>query len=1553
VRIAKRRGDQRRGNPASITKGSRCRRAGFWICFGLLICILSGGLHAAESRFHVGEFEMPERVLDLDGTNSFVELPPHILDGLNEATVEAWVKWRSFPATDNSRFFSYGEFRADAGIEASRNLRLHSFIVDHADGPSPKEIEVTGLISTGQWYHIAFVSGEQGMRLYLNGVLVGSGNYTGSFASMKNGARFRLGRSVVDSEPFFDGQLDEVRIWKKARTESEIRAAMFQDLKGTEDGLFALWNFSAATNGVAGDSGPGRYNGRLIGNAQVIESSRTTSGAALSIPVLVLGKVTDSEGRPISDATVQLVKNGEVLSAVSSHADGNYSMVIPMNTGVFDLAVSSSGGLGAWATNLSAELGRRMELNFVLLNGISIAGKVQALDGSPIPDAIVQVFRADAPAPKPGELTIPGLVASTLTTGTNAGSNYRFENLRPGKYRIRLHLPDALMDYAGGKAVSVKQGETINADFSTTPFRKGRWQRYSTANGLPSNLITDLHISSDGALWVSTINGVSRFDGVRFTNFSRRDGLLDPRIFCIQPGADGTLWFGSESGASHFDPVSGKVENYPSGTNGLPAGRVFDIETGRDGTVWMRTRDGLSKYDGKSFHSIPGIPAILMGSDAYNTRPKALAVDGKGALWVVTSDQDLRRVEENGTVGHLTLKDGLATHNQDALFVARDGAVWFQDQNGKSFNGVTRFDGTRFQSIPFSALGSSDSTVTAIGETANGIMWFGFYDGEIIRYNSRSHSSVCFGRNSGAARLRVFHVLPAPDGVLWFATYDGLYRYEEDAFTTYTKADGLTSDAVYFSAATSDGSLWFSQTAALSEIPSRSKEAAVQFLNAADQGLEEHPVYGLSADSAGGLWVGISNDSNRGLWYRDLVKDGSNSGKPFRTMGGATDLHLTPNLAIWMDETNDTIWIGKGKLGLYASSLSALKKGAATVRKVEAVTNDVGIIYRDSLGAVWTSPKYHPGPISRLYHGKMEVFSSVDYGGSAAWAFQEGPDGKLYIGTPAGLLYYDGKRLLPLEGTADHPIAHGWIYQILRDPDAVLWFASDSGVYRYDGITWSVLDEGDGLPSTTVYTAVRDDDGNHWFGTLKGLTRYKTVRRTIGAPELSIKTDREYHGEKAPALRPNELASFRFNAVDYITQPARRIYRYALLPAHVEKAPERLDPAWNEPVLADHYEWSTNAAGNYTFFVQFIDRDLNYSEPARAYIAVVTPWYASTALLVPSGGILLGSMLIAAVSASRALRRKRETQRLREEMLEQEHKARLKLETKNIELRRAHESAESAAQAAEAANAAKSQFLASMSHELRTPLNAIIGYSEMLQEEAADLGQERLMPDLDKINGAGKHLLSLINDILDLSKVEAGKMTLFAEEFDISKLIREVESTVQPLVSKNGNNLVVICPREIGTMRTDQTKLRQVLFNLLSNASKFTEKGPIGLDVSILQREAEPPMFRFAIRDTGIGMTAEQLSKLFQPFTQADAGTSRKYGGTGLGLTLSRKFCELMGGTLEVQSEPGAGSVFTVTLPSYAASNESDPAPRSGETPLDSSTSRTTEPKSNGPVESF
>ncbi|MBV9470587.1 MAG: HAMP domain-containing histidine kinase [Abitibacteriaceae bacterium] len=274
------------------------------------------------------------------------------------------------------------------------------------------------------------------------------------------------------------------------------------------------------------------------------------------------------------------------------------------------------------------------------------------------------------------------------------------------------------------------------------------------------------------------------------------------------------------------------------------------------------------------------------------------------------------------------------------------------------------------------------------------------------------------------------------------------------------------------------------------------------------------------------------------------------------------------------------------------------------------------------------------------------------------------------------------------------------------------------------------------------------------------------------------------------------------------------------------------------------------------------------------------------------------------------------------------------------EARTAEQAAAVAREAADAANKAKSAFLANMSHELRTPLNAIIGYSEMLQEEAEDVGQEDFIPDLKKISAAGKHLLALINDVLDFSKIEAGKMDIYLETFAIADMIYDVQSIIQPLIEKNRNNLVVRLDDNIGTMHADLTKIKQGLFNLLSNASKFTEKGTITLAVA---REVEPgtdssgpdqdggsppkEWIRFSVSDTGIGMTPDQLGRMFQAFSQADASTTRKFGGTGLGLAITKQFSQMMGGDVTVESEYGKGTTFTILLPANVLDPKAQPAP--------------------------
>ena len=255
-----------------------------------------------------------------------------------------------------------------------------------------------------------------------------------------------------------------------------------------------------------------------------------------------------------------------------------------------------------------------------------------------------------------------------------------------------------------------------------------------------------------------------------------------------------------------------------------------------------------------------------------------------------------------------------------------------------------------------------------------------------------------------------------------------------------------------------------------------------------------------------------------------------------------------------------------------------------------------------------------------------------------------------------------------------------------------------------------------------------------------------------------------------------------------------------------------------------------------------------------------------------------------------------------------------------LERLRADEALRAAKEAAEVANQAKSTFLASMSHEFRTPLNAIIGYAEMLEEEAADGGREDLLPDLGKIRSAGRHLLGVINDVLDLSKIEAGRTDLYLETFSVAALLDEVAATVRPLAETKGNRLEVEYDPGLGEMHSDLTKVRQTLLNLTGNASKFTEAGTVTLRA---RRDGDHVVFEVA--DTGIGIAPEHMDRLFQPFSQAESSTARRFGGTGLGLVISRRFCEMLGGGVTVQSEPGVGSTFTVRLPAHF--EEHAPAP--------------------------
>ncbi|MGH7967140.1 MAG: two-component regulator propeller domain-containing protein, partial [Limisphaerales bacterium] len=852
---------------------------------------------------------------------------------------------------------------------------------------------------------------------------------------------------------------------------------MFRRLTGSEPGLVGLWNLEQASNGVVKDLSPGRRDGTLVGNARVV-TARLPGAPSAARPAAIFGNVRNEQGNVVTNALINLQRQGQVLCRATCDEHGNYSMALLTDGDTFDFQVTS-GDLSNWRRGVLCPPGRRTQLDFTLVEAVSIAGRVTAFDGSLLPNVVVQVVRADAAARTPGELAVPGLVATTKTSGTgvSGGKSYRFSNLVPGDYKVRIHLTDGQLEYHGGEIVHVAPGKPVTCDFQAGPQRQGRWRHYSTANGLPSSRIYDLYFAQNGMLWLATQSGVSKFDGARFTNFSKREGLLDNRVFCIMGDTGGRLWFGTEVGACRFDPISGRFESFPSGTNGLTGGRVFDILRAPDGVVWLRTREGLSRYDGQSFHAVSGIPRITLSS--YFTKTRALAIDKRGRVWTVTMDADLWRVEGTNVV-HLTGSDGLASANQDALYVAPDGAVWFQDEdNGSGFRGITRYDGQRFESISDRDMGN-DSFVTTMDRTPAGVMWFGHFDGGATRYDARTGSFMHFTPESGAPGEWVVKVRSGPDGAVWFGTEGGLYRYEEGTFINFTKADGLPEGPVNVGAVASNGDLWFSSYGGDSPFLVRVAAGRTNFFgnpfaNAAKEGLAPSiRVLGLAPDENGGLWTG-GVPAGQGLYYCP-AGSGPESERHFQHLPGPSRLRVAMIPALLID-THGALWMGELQHGLYKANVMELWKSNAVSEQISSVTNPVGTIYEDSHGAIWTAGRFTSvgAPVSRISGQSVEYFTpGKELPAEPIRCFQEGPDGSLYAGTAAGVCRLDGKEFSSVVGTADRPVPAGEVWCILRDAAGVLWFASDSGLYRFDGISWSLLDQEDGLGGSDINSITQD-----------------------------------------------------------------------------------------------------------------------------------------------------------------------------------------------------------------------------------------------------------------------------------------------------------------------------------------------------------------------------------------------------------------------------------------------------------------------------------------------
>jgi signal transduction histidine kinase/DNA-binding response OmpR family regulator/ligand-binding sensor domain-containing protein len=1493
---------------------------------------------------HGPPFKASTIALRLPDGDSYARLPANLLARSQAVTVEAWAKWLGLGTY--TYLFDLSDlpmWRLFVGPDSPTNLAAG---VEFTSENNVEKIVTPKLLRTNEWYHVALVAGQSGIKFYLNGVLVGAdtafrGSFTGPvrevFSFLGSERLFGKGYSMI-------GFIRDFNIWDGERSPGQIRDDMFRPITGEQPGLIAAWNFDDPSDPGKDASGHG-HEATLVGQAGLATAAMSTR---------VYGQITDSSGQPVAGARIEVRWADGQTACFAADAEGNYAFMLDP-TEKCDL-FATDGERSNYRLGFQADGQQQHRLDWTLADPKETP-IVWSTGESGFQTRKSQIGnRSSLP---------PGNVIATIVTGPDG--SFDFPNLKAGVYQLRCQVPGGRAWYSGGRMLyalpdlpQAERDKLANIQFTFPPFRKGRWTKYTTLSGLPTEDVGRMIFGADGTAWLDSAMALLRFDGHRFVNLGPEQGLPEHNApLCYCRDRNGTFWVGTIQGLYRYNPADGKRPE-PLIQPGVPTNRIVEMTTTEDGALWWRTHGPalLVRYDGSHAAAFTNVWREASVSDSWRDFPQRLAADGRH-LWVVGPGAGLIRFDGTNETP-LGRPQGLLSEDTGPVTVAPDGAVWL----GVGQNHLARYDGKHFTYI-----GVPDAEpagfISALKATQDGDVWLGLtsgrgesylqgngdltlFQGLVARFDGRSFT--LFGPGPNGAEENVYDggwcdsIEAGPDGALWFSQPNtGVYRYDPNDLANYTVADGLPPGPVRNLLATADGALWLGLTNGLCRLrngPFTDYSGddytnglallyqALKATNAPANGSTDQVAFGPD----GCLWTifgprhgGIDRFDGRRL-LAPLTRF------PGLPSNAITCLARAPDGAVW-------VGTAQGGVGRFAGNPPAL----TLARTNGFLSGFIYSVYCDPHGRVWIGSG--GGTETRgivEFDGRqwLEFDHSRGAPGKEVSAIAGAADDSIWFGAlDGGVSRFDGQHLARLPGFGESLEAT----RILPVADGSAWFAARSGVAHFDGVAWSALDQRDGLPPGFVSAIAQDRSGAIWFAGQHGLTCYRPARLASWPPELVVQTDQAYTNLAAlPAITAGRLVTIEVEGVDYRTLPDKRLYRFAVVPGGRDAPPAKDDPLWQPPTRNSQFGWLAKARGEYTAFVQEIDRDLNYSPAAAAHLSIVPPWYANAFIVAPGGATALGLVGWAFVARSLVNRRKREAEQLREQLLEQERHARVTVEAKNKELAEAKEAADSASQA-------KSQFLANMSHELRTPLNAIIGYSEMLEEEVRDLDQRELVPDLEKIHGAGKHLLGLINDILDLSKIEAGKMTLYLEEFEVAKMVQEVASTVQPLVARNGNRLEVLCPPDTGTLRADLTKVRQTLFNLLSNASKFTEKGVIRLEVRSVKPQVrsrgeqaqeveasratlnpQPSTLNFLVSDTGIGMTPDQLSRLFEAFSQADASTTRKYGGTGLGLAISRKFCRMMGGDLTVTSQPGKGSTFTATLPAevaepVGAASRSDP----------------------------
>ncbi|MEB0280803.1 MULTISPECIES: two-component regulator propeller domain-containing protein [unclassified Mucilaginibacter] len=1083
-----------------------------------------------------------------------------------------------------------------------------------------------------------------------------------------------------------------------------------------------------------------------------------------------------------------------------------------------------------------------------------------------------------------------------------------------------------------------------------------KFYHITTEQGLTQINVNCVRQDSRGLMWIGTRNGLNRYDGYRFTTFrndaKNRNSISNNMINDMVEDKAGNIWLATQEGLNRYNRKLGYFTRYvhdDRDPKSISTNLISRLALDSSGNIWVATQNsgldyfnlkkgtfqhhlhddadpmsiadnnartifidsrqkvwvgtasgGLAVYNSKrnSFDKVMGTsPGILTAKNIY-----CLFEDDQKRLWIGSQDAGLFRYDQgmNRFTHYQHLEGDTGTLSSDAVYsLGNDeaGNLWVGTENGglSILNKRTgRFDTYMHDEVDYNSL--NGNSIYSICRDRSGNMWLGAFGGGINLFRKSTANFALYRHNASPGSLSNNFVLDISQDSrrrIWLGTDGGglnLFNPLTGNFKNYKKPadgqNGITGNFVLVVDEDHSGKIWIGTWGDGASIfdPRTGVFTNLKRDEKKPDGIGGNNIYNLLHTRDGKTWLSTFND---GL---DQYDPATGIFKHYRYNLQNPDGLGSDRIYALFEDRNDKLWLG---------------------------TSDAGLDLLDRRKGTFVHYKHREDRNSISNNGVTEIF--------------EDSKSRLWLGTLSGLNLFDPVTgHFTIFGKKDG-LPSDIIYAIREDAEGMLWISTNGGLTQFNPRTkiFKNYSTEDGVQADEFkpHSALKTSDGKLYFGGVNGFNVFdpgKVINSKGFAPIILTSfslfnkplTVAQNAGDPSPlkkdiseirAIKLNHkqsVFSFEFAALDYAS-PDKKEYAYQL---------EGFDPEWNLVGNKNSASYTNLSPGVYRLKLKYQNASGDWSPVTMALVIDIIPpfwmtWWFRTVII------------IAAVSAVYGLFRyrirliNRQRGQLEKQVKERtESLARLTIEERKSreEAEEAREEAEKARKDADDANKAKSIFLATMSHEIRTPMNGVIGMATLLSNTKLTTEQEEYT---DTIRSCGDSLLNVINDILDFTKIETGHMELEAHDFDLRDCVEGVLGIFAEKASRQKLDLVYqmapnVPPRIIG----DPLRLGQVLINLVGNAMKFTSKGEVFIDIQFAGVTESDLVLQFSVRDTGIGIPADKLHKLFRAFSQVDSGTTRKYGGTGLGLAISEKLINLMGGTISVSSEAGSGATFTFTV---------------------------------------